>query len=650
MMAAALTLLRTGLFDDLPDTTVAAVAARAEQRTVPPGTVIVREGDPGDAFFVVLEGTVVVHTTAPDGARVELDRQGPGTHFGEQALLRDDGVRSATVTALDTTRLLRLPAAVLSELVAQAPTLRTHLQSLGQRYLENRLARRSSLVRALVAGAVSHREHRCAPGEVVARADTPADHAFVVVHGGVVLHEVRDGAWVRLRRLGPGLTFGQAPTHRYTAIAEVETLLWRVPHAALSALHAESPELGPQLGAVRERWVLPQRGVVTQVVGELDGRPCIDQHYALDDGRTVVASHVLGDATLHVSTLGLATPHTLATPDGHLTLTLDDGGRVRGLCARAPVPQVDTAVGWVLDGHLLPPADRAALARTGTIAGADDRLACTCLQVPDAVARAHFADGSTLSQLQRQTGAGTVCGTCVPTLRALAGDRAFLPVVLDSVSTPTDDVRRLVLRHRDARPLPRARPGQHIVLRVLVDGQTLQRSYTLTQAPGAPWTLLVKVLPGGRLGAWLRTHARPGVALEASVPAGTCVWEGGPAPVLLFVAGIGITPALAMARTLVAQGWPHRMVIDWSVRTRAHAALGSDLDPSPVPNLDLRIRVTETEPRLAETDVRAWVARFPSAVAFVCGPDGYQAAVRGWLVRAGLPDARIHVESFRSPT
>ena len=77
-----------------------------EQRYVR-GAVIVRQGDPGDALYVVRSGAVKVVLIGNDGREVILGTLGVGDHFGELSLI-DDQPRSAHVLATQATTLLVL--------------------------------------------------------------------------------------------------------------------------------------------------------------------------------------------------------------------------------------------------------------------------------------------------------------------------------------------------------------------------------------------------------------------------------------------------------------------------------------------------------------------------------------------------------------
>ncbi len=94
-----------------------AVARIADVREAPAGTVLTRAGEPGEEFFLLLDGKVRVEVSARK--RVTL---GPGAFFGEMSLL-DGGPRSATVVAETAVRLLVVRRRDFTRLLAEVPEL-----------------------------------------------------------------------------------------------------------------------------------------------------------------------------------------------------------------------------------------------------------------------------------------------------------------------------------------------------------------------------------------------------------------------------------------------------------------------------------------------------------------------------------------------
>ncbi len=97
----------------------AALAASARSRLFGRGEVIVREGDPGESMFLVVDGTVVI-TVGPDRREVAVTES--GGYFGEMSLLTGDA-RSATVTARRDTVLLEVSAEAFGAHVRSHPAL-----------------------------------------------------------------------------------------------------------------------------------------------------------------------------------------------------------------------------------------------------------------------------------------------------------------------------------------------------------------------------------------------------------------------------------------------------------------------------------------------------------------------------------------------
>jgi putative ABC transport system ATP-binding protein len=88
------------LFKQLTPAEIANVAARMETRKYNSGDVILRQGDPGEEFYLIGRGTAVVSTQAAGEPEHRVATLAAGDVFGDMALLTDEP-RNATVRALD---------------------------------------------------------------------------------------------------------------------------------------------------------------------------------------------------------------------------------------------------------------------------------------------------------------------------------------------------------------------------------------------------------------------------------------------------------------------------------------------------------------------------------------------------------------------
>ena len=110
-------LRQSELFAPLPAPAMEAIAHSLVPVAVPAGTVVVREGEPGERYYAIADGEVLV-TRA--GAPIATLTRGEG--FGEIALLRDVP-RTATVTTARDAQLYTLAKdAFLAAVTGHAPT------------------------------------------------------------------------------------------------------------------------------------------------------------------------------------------------------------------------------------------------------------------------------------------------------------------------------------------------------------------------------------------------------------------------------------------------------------------------------------------------------------------------------------------------
>ncbi len=110
-------LKKSSIFEALPNDILTAVASLLEESWFDEGAVIFEKGQMGDCMFIIVQGKVRIH----DGELL-LDLLESGKVFGEMAVL-DSEPRSASVTAVSETCLLRLAQESLYELMDEQPEL-----------------------------------------------------------------------------------------------------------------------------------------------------------------------------------------------------------------------------------------------------------------------------------------------------------------------------------------------------------------------------------------------------------------------------------------------------------------------------------------------------------------------------------------------
>lgn len=107
MVAPLDVLRRVPLLAALGDAELEAFAPFLRERRYPRGSMILAQGDPGDALYLIAAGQVKVVLIHEDGREVILSVLGEGAFFGEMALL-DQEPRSAHVVAMTDASLLQL--------------------------------------------------------------------------------------------------------------------------------------------------------------------------------------------------------------------------------------------------------------------------------------------------------------------------------------------------------------------------------------------------------------------------------------------------------------------------------------------------------------------------------------------------------------
>ena len=111
-------ILQSNVFLQIPPANIQKMFMQMEQLPVQPGETIMRQGDPGDYYYILQRGSCEVSREAPDGRQIKLAVLNQGDGFGEEALISDT-VRNATITMVTEGSLMRLSKEDFNELLQQ---------------------------------------------------------------------------------------------------------------------------------------------------------------------------------------------------------------------------------------------------------------------------------------------------------------------------------------------------------------------------------------------------------------------------------------------------------------------------------------------------------------------------------------------------
>jgi cAMP-dependent protein kinase regulator len=175
------------------------------------GEVIFHEGDPGDHFFVIVEGAVTLVCEGP--LRKLIAALAEGEFFGESALLRERP-RNATAQAVVDTTLLRIGLPVVRRLIAHSPEVLVVLLSFLRDRLIERLIRTSPLFERLSRLEQEQLTRRfrfleAAEGSTLIRRGRPAHALFLALSGSLDVVGEKAGEACTFAQLGAGDAFGE---------------------------------------------------------------------------------------------------------------------------------------------------------------------------------------------------------------------------------------------------------------------------------------------------------------------------------------------------------------------------------------------------------------------------------------------------------
>ena len=202
-------------------------------------------------------------------------------------------------------------------------------------------------------------------------------------------------------------------------------------------------------------------------------------------------------------------------------------------------------------------------------------------------------------------------------------------------------------------------PGQHLNLSAEIDGSRVTRSYSLTGPPRADGliAITVKGIEGGKLSQHLCREARIGDVLELGAAFGDMTLpERLDGRWLFLAAGSGVTPLMAMVRTLAAQAMPVPLDLVYWARNRGELCFAAELRALAATHANFKVHFAltreagliegESSGRIDRELIDSLLADAGERHIFACGPGGFVDIARA-LFSTAAPT--FHAEAFTPP-
>jgi NTE family protein/lysophospholipid hydrolase len=262
------------LFRSLRDPELQRLAAGVESVDLAPGAVLFRQGEPGDALYIVRSGVLRVAVALPSGDEHLLDLVGSGDFLGEMAVLYRRP-RAATAHATTACTVLKIRASAIEQLYITDPSVRSRLLEAASRRLPSLYLASVPLFAGLDADALCELDLetnwvRLTGGQTLFRKGERPDYLYVVVRGRLeVVLEREQGRVDVIRHLGHGDVVGEVaiftgePRNATTRAirdtelvrlskAEVYRLLERHPRGAIEIVRLLAGRIQPVASSRRD--------------------------------------------------------------------------------------------------------------------------------------------------------------------------------------------------------------------------------------------------------------------------------------------------------------------------------------------------------------------------------------------------------------
>lgn len=204
-------------------------------------------------------------------------------------------------------------------------------------------------------------------------------------------------------------------------------------------------------------------------------------------------------------------------------------------------------------------------------------------------------------------------------------------------------------------------PGQFITFLLNIDGEEVQRSYSMSSSPSRPHTLelTIKRIPKGLVSNWLCDNVKLGDQIKVKGPSGKFTCFNYPADKIMFLAaGSGITPMMSMARWIADTAANIDVKFIASFKSPSEIIFRRELELLSARHNSFRVALSVTASwhstefwtgftgRINQQMIEIVAPDFRERHIFMCGPEGFMEEMKAMLISMDFPMVNLHSESF----
>lgn len=234
------------------------------------------------------------------------------------------------------------------------------------------------------------------------------------------------------------------------------------------------------------------------------------------------------------------------------------------------------------------------------------------------------------------------------------------PLKVVRIAQETPDVRTFRFASPEGGRLPfEHRPGQYLVLSLMIDGRKVNRPYTISSSPTRPnyCEITVKREEQGLVSRHLHDTLRQNDILTLSAPTGRFIFDGTQAESIVLIAGgVGITPLMAIVRYLTDNNWKGEIYFAYCAKTPMDIIYRKELEElqSRFPNLRLHITLSRSDGtdwnghtgRVTGEFLAKHIPNLATRPVYICGPMSMMEPTIQLLRDLGVPADQIKSEEF----